>query len=105
MAASATALLASSTPAEASAVVAADAASAADLREVIGNLTRLVVGFLVSLGTLFLTVGFARYMSANGDPSEVERAKASLRNAALGYGGAVLAPVFMRLLQSVVDVS
>jgi hypothetical protein len=39
---------------------------------------------------------------ANGDPAEVERAKTAWRNAAIGYGMAVLAPVIVTVLKSLV---
>jgi hypothetical protein len=61
-----------------------------------------VVGLLAGLATLFLTVGGLRYMSAAGDPSQVERAKVALRSAAVGYGLAILAPVLVGILKSVV---
>jgi Type IV secretion system pilin len=72
-----------------------------DLPTVINNLTAWVVGVLAVVATLFLTIGGARYLIAGGDPSEVERAKAAMRNAALGYALALLAPVFLGILKSI----
>lgn len=72
------------------------------LSGVIDNLRNVVVGLLAGLATLFLTVGGLRYMSAAGDPSQVERAKVALRSAGVGYGLAILAPVLVGILKSVV---
>jgi hypothetical protein len=72
------------------------------LEQVIGRLRTVLVGLLVALATLFLTVGGLRYLFAGGDPGQVEKAKITLRSAAIGYGLAVLAPVLMRLLRFVV---
>jgi hypothetical protein len=72
------------------------------LGQVIDRLRLVLVGLLAGLATLFLTVGGVRYLFAGADPGQVEKAKAALRAAAVGYGLAVLAPVLVRLLQYVV---
>jgi hypothetical protein len=72
------------------------------LGQVIDRLRTVLVGLLVGLATLFLTVGGVRYLFAGGDPGQVEKAKVTLRSAAIGYGLAALAPVLMRLLRYVV---
>lgn len=72
------------------------------LEQVIANLRNFLVGLLVGLATLFLTMGGVRYLAADGDPGEVERAKRSLRNALLGYALAALAPVAVSILRSLV---
>ncbi|WP_218005038.1 pilin [Actinomadura macra] len=77
-------------------------AAAASLDEVITNLRNVITGLLVGLATLFATIGGVRYMLAGGDPGEVEAAKKTLRYAAIGYSVAVLAPVLVKLLQSIV---
>ena len=82
--------------------LAAHPLAAASLDQVITNLTTWITGFLVGLATLFLTIGGARYLSADGNPSEVERAKSALKSAAVGYALAVLAPVLVAALKSIV---
>jgi hypothetical protein len=72
------------------------------LGQVIDRLRTVLVGLLVGLATLLLTVGGVRYLLAGGDPGQVEKAKVTLRSAAIGYGLAVLAPVLVRLLRYVV---
>jgi hypothetical protein len=72
------------------------------LNQVITNLRDVLVGLLVSLATLFLTIGGVRYILAGGDPGEVEGAKKTLRYAAIGYGVAVLAPLLVTILQQIV---
>ena len=76
--------------------------AAATIDQVISNITKWIVGILAGLATLFLTLGGLRYLMAGGDPSEVERAKTALRSAAIGYGLAILAPVIVTVLKSLV---
>ena len=76
--------------------------AAASLDQVISNLTAWITGFLVGLATLFLTIGGARYLSADGNPAEVERAKSALKSAVIGYALAVLAPILVAALKSIV---
>jgi hypothetical protein len=75
-----------------------------DLHGVIDGLQTWIIGFLAALATLFFVVGGVRYMTAGGDPSEIERAKAAFKAAAVGYALAVLAPVLLSALQSILGV-
>jgi hypothetical protein len=72
------------------------------LGQVIERLRNVLVGLLIALATLLLTVGGLRYLLAGGDPGQVEKAKTTLRSAAIGYGLAALAPALVRLLRFVV---
>ena len=72
------------------------------LNSVIGSLQVWLVGILAGLATLFLTIGGIRYLTAGGDPAEVERAKTALKSAAIGYALAALAPLLVSILQSIV---
>jgi len=76
--------------------------AAATVSQVISNTTVWIVGILAGLATLFLTIGGVRYLMAGGDPAEVEKAKTSFRSAAIGYGLAILAPVIVTVLKSLV---
>ena len=76
--------------------------AAASVDQVISNITRWITGILAGLATLFLTIGGLRYLTAGGDPAEVERAKTAVRSAAIGYGLAILAPVIVTVLKSLV---
>ena len=78
-------------------VLAADSVEA-----VVNNIRTWLVALLAAVATLFLTIGGLRYLMAGGDPSEVERAKTALRSAAIGYGLAILAPVIVTVLRSLV---
>ncbi len=69
---------------------------------VIDSLRTWLVGILAALATLFLTIGGIRYLPAGGDPMQVERAKTALKSAAIGYALAVLAPLLVTILTSVV---
>lgn len=81
---------------------AAAAVSAPSLNGVITNLRDWLVGILVGLATLLLTWGGIRYLTAGGDPAQIERAKSALKSAAVGYLLAALAPLIVGILQSVV---
>jgi hypothetical protein len=72
-----------------------------DLPTVINNMTGWITGILAAVATLFLTIGGARYLMAGDDPSEVERAKGALKSAGIGYALALLAPVILTILKSI----
>lgn len=75
-----------------------------DLPTVIGNLTAWITGIIAAIATLFLTIGGTRYLMAGGDPSEVERAKGSLKSAGIGYALALLAPILLTILNKALGV-
>ncbi|MHB8246993.1 MAG: pilin [Acidimicrobiales bacterium] len=81
---------------------AAGAVTAPSLNGVISNLRTWLVGLLVGLATLLLTWGGIRYLTAGGDPVQIDKAKSSLKSAAIGYVLAALAPLIVAMLQSVV---
>ena len=72
-----------------------------DLPTVIDNLRFWITGVIGAVATLFLCIGGARYLMAGGDPSEIERAKGSFKSAGIGYGLALLAPVILTILNSI----
>jgi hypothetical protein len=72
------------------------------LNGVISNLTNWIVGILAGVATLFLTIGGLRYLTAGGDPGQVEKAKTALKSAVVGYALAVLAPLLVSILASIV---
>ena len=72
------------------------------LTGVIDALRNWLVGLLAAVATLFLTIGGLRYLTAGGDPVQVERAKTALKSAAISYALAALAPLLVSILTSVV---
>ncbi|WP_086567171.1 pilin [Streptosporangium minutum] len=72
------------------------------LGTVFTNIRTSLVGLLVTLAMLMLTIGGLRYLVAGGDPGEVQKAKVALKAAALGYGLAMLAPLFVNVLKRIV---
>ncbi len=83
-------------------LAAARVPAAVSISQVITNATAWIIGILAGLATLFLTIGGARYLMAGGDPAEVDKAKASFRSAGIGYALAILAPVIVTVLRSLV---
>jgi hypothetical protein len=69
---------------------------------VIDNVRTWLLGILAAIATLFLTIGGVRYLIAGGNPAEVEKAKSAFKSAAIGYCLAILAPVVVTILQSIV---
>jgi hypothetical protein len=76
----------------------------ASLEQVVNNLRLWIMGIIAAIATLFLVVGGLRYITAGGDPAEVERAKGNLKSALLGYALAVLAPILLTILQSILGI-
>ena len=72
------------------------------LSGLISNLTTWIVGILAGVATLFLTIGGLRYLTAGGDQGQVEKAKTALKSAAVGYALAILAPLIVSILASLV---
>ncbi|MEV0430600.1 pilin [Micromonospora sp. NPDC050495] len=69
---------------------------------VIANLQAWLMGILTALATLFLVLAGVYWSTAGGDPAQVDKAKGALRNALIGYGLAVLAPVLLQIVRGIV---
>ncbi|MBM0258767.1 pilin [Micromonospora sp. 4G55] len=92
-----------SVPAAAHADTGAPAHLAANsLPVVIANLQAWLMGILAAVATLFLVLAGVYWATAGGDPAQVERAKGALKNALVGYGLAVLAPILLQVVQGIV---
>jgi Type IV secretion system pilin len=99
----ATVLLMLSVPAAAWADTGAPVYLAANsLPQVIANLQTWIMGILAGLATLFLVLAGVYWATAGGDPAQVERAKGALKNALVGYGLAVLAPILLQVVRGIV---
>ncbi|MCW3818607.1 pilin [Micromonospora sp. DR5-3] len=69
---------------------------------VIGNLQTWLMSLLAALATLFLVLAGVYWATAGGDPAQVDKAKGALKNALIGYGLAVLAPVLLQVVRGIV---
>ncbi|MGN9920271.1 pilin [Micromonospora palomenae] len=69
---------------------------------VIANLQTWLMGILAALATLFLVLAGVYWATAGGDPAQVDKAKGALKNALVGYGLAVLAPILLQVVQGIV---
>jgi len=101
-----------STAAVAAALVAASPVFAADptylavntIPQVLDQATKWLMGILAAVATLFLTIGGVRYVTAGGDPGEVEKAKGAFKSAGVGFALAALAPIVVGILKSILGV-
>jgi hypothetical protein len=73
--------------------------SIADILTRVRDMLMLVIG---SLSLVMLTVGGVKYVTAGGDQDGVKGAKQTVKHALLGLGVALLAPVMIQVLKSVV---
>jgi hypothetical protein len=76
--------------------------AAKTLPQVISGLQTWIMGILAALATLFLVLAGVYWATAGGDPSQVDKAKGALKNALIGYGLAVLAPVLLAVVKGIV---
>jgi hypothetical protein len=76
--------------------------AANSLPTVIANLRAWIMGILAAVATLFLVLAGVYWATAGGDPAQVEKAKGALKNALLGYGLAVLAPILLQVVKGIV---
>jgi hypothetical protein len=98
-------VLSAAPPASATSVVAGPVqvvAVAGSVGEVLTNIRNWLMGVLAGLATVFATLGGVRYVMANGDPGEVEKAKTAFRSAGVGYALAALAPLLVTVLKGIV---
>lgn len=65
--------------------------SAANLEEVIVNIISGIVGALALVAVIFIVVGGINYMTSQGDPGKVKKAKDTILYAVIGLVIAVLA--------------
>lgn len=69
------------------------------LAALVSNLRVWLAGLLGVGATLMLTVAGWLYMTAGGNPTQIERAKTAFRSALVGYALAALAPILVGVLK------
>jgi heme/copper-type cytochrome/quinol oxidase subunit 2 len=74
------------------------------LPQVIDGITGWIMSIIAVVATMFLAVASLRYMSAAGDPAQVEQAKGNFKSALIGYALAILTPVILQVLQGILGV-
>ena len=62
------------------------------------DMLMLVIG---SLSLVMLTVGGIRYVTAGGDKDGIHGAKQTVKHALLGLGVAILAPVLIQIIKTI----
>jgi hypothetical protein len=76
--------------------------AANSLPVVIANLQKWIMGILWSLAGLFAVIGAVYRTTAAGDTEQVTKGNAALKNAAVGAGLGVLAPVLLEIVKGIV---
>jgi hypothetical protein len=76
--------------------------AANSLPQVVANLQTWIMGILAAVATLFLVLAGVYWATAGGDPAQVDKAKGALKNALVGYGLAVLAPILLQVVRGIV---
>jgi hypothetical protein len=76
--------------------------AANSLPQVVANLQAWIMGILAAVATLFLVLAGVYWATAGGDPAQVDKAKGALKNALIGYGLAVLAPILLQVVKGIV---
>lgn len=76
--------------------------AANSLPQVVANLRAWIMGILAAVATLFLVLAGVYWSTAGGDPAQVDKAKGALKNALVGYGLAVLAPILLQVVRGIV---
>ena len=72
--------------------------SITDILNRIRDMLMLVIG---SLSLVMLTVGGIRYVTAGGDEDGVKGAKKTVQHALLGLAVAILAPVLIQIIKTI----
>jgi hypothetical protein len=70
---------------------------------VLNNIQSLLLLGIGALALVMLTVGGIRYVLAQGDQEQLRHAKHTVRNALLGLAVALMAPVLVALVKTVVS--
>lgn len=77
-------------------------AQAESVDQLLTNIRTWLIGILAGLATVFATIGGVRYMMANGELGELDKARVAFRSAGIGYALAALAPLMVTVLQGLV---
>ena len=77
-------------------------AQAESVDQLLSNIRAWLIGILAGLATVFATIGGVRYMMANGDLGELDKARVAFRSAGIGYALAALAPLMVTVLRGLV---
>ena len=70
--------------------------------EILNRLRDTLMLVIGSLSLVMLTVGGIRYVTAGGDESGVKGAKQTVKHALLGLAVAILAPVLIQVIKTIV---
>jgi Type IV secretion system pilin len=72
--------------------------SIVDILNRVRDMLMLIIG---SLSLVMLTVGGIRYVTAGGDKDGINGAKQTVKHALLGLGVAILAPVLIQIIKTI----
>lgn len=69
------------------------------LNPVINKITTALIALMLAVAGFFLALGFFRLLLADGDTTQVERGKRSIKYGCIGLAGALLSPVIVTAIQ------
>lgn len=67
------------------------------------NVRNALMLILGSITLVMLTVGGVRYVAAGGDSQAIKAAKETIKHALLGFAVAILAPVLITVVKSIIS--
>jgi len=71
------------------------------INDILNRLRDMLMLVIGSLSLVMLTVGGIQYVTAGGDGEGIHRAKSTVKHALLGLAVAILAPVFIQIIKTI----
>lgn len=77
-------------------------AIASTLDEVLTNIRNWIIGIAAAIATVCFSIGGLRLLINGSEPGEVDKAKASFKAGGVGFAVAMLAPLLVAILKTLV---
>ncbi|MCX2948958.1 MULTISPECIES: pilin [Lentzea] len=77
-------------------------ALASTLDEVLNNIRNWIIGIAAAIATVCFSIGGLRLLINGSEPGEVDKAKASFKAGGVGFAIAMLAPLLVAILKTLV---
>ncbi|MEU7474361.1 pilin [Lentzea sp. NPDC042327] len=77
-------------------------ALASTLNEVLTNIRNWIIGIAAAIATVCFSIGGLRLLINGSEPGEVDKAKASFKSGGVGFAIAMLAPLVVAILKTLI---